>query len=71
MIGWLGTLLLFAGVYGIGYKWRPSFWLMFCGEVLWCIKAYQTSQLDLFVLAALFGMMDVLNWRKWGVKGNE
>ena len=64
-MGWLGTLLLFAGQWQIGSRDRLGFLLVSCGEMLWLCRAVETGQPDLFVLSLVFAGLAGLNFYRW------
>jgi hypothetical protein len=66
MSGWVGSALLLIGSWGVGNKWRHAFLLGLAGELIWTWRAWDTGQVDLFVVCLAFDALYARNWWKWG-----
>ena len=65
-LGWGGSLLLAAGLYGIGNQRRGAFLFSIAGELLWIIKSLMLGMYDLVFICAIFAILAVRSYLKWG-----
>lgn len=67
-LGWIGTGLLIAGIWLLGYKQRSALLFTAAGEAVWVVTAIcrEPFQLDLLLLSALFMVLTMKNWLQWG-----
>ena len=67
-MGWIANLLIFIGTYLVGRKDRRAFVFTAIGEAVWTWVAVQRDMTDLAAVCAVFGLMALWNYRKWGLE---
>lgn len=65
LLGYPASALIFAGLYGLGNKWRGAFVFSFLGEVLWMCKSAYFGYWDLFIMCSAFTVLAVRGYIKW------
>lgn len=66
IMGWIGNVILILGLWSVGNKVRSCFIYTVIGEVLWVIYAVHNRQWDLVTICAVFAVMAIRNFIKWG-----
>jgi hypothetical protein len=64
-LGWIGSIALAAGLYGIGNKKRNAFLLSMLGESLWIIKSCILGMWDLAAICVVFLVLAIRAYRTW------
>ena len=66
MLGWVGNILIVAGMGLVAYKRRSGFVLGIVGNSLWCVRGVQTNQMDLVSIELVVVIVQLFSWWKWG-----
>lgn len=69
--GWVGSLLVFAGLFRIGGRHRDGFIWAFAGEICWIQRGLNTGLVDLTTLSFIFMVLNCINWIRWGRYDNS
>lgn len=63
--GWIGSTLIFVGLYLTGERNRLGFLVGAIAELFWLIYAYTIGSLELGVMAVAFIVIYLRNFTKW------
>lgn len=66
LTGYIGSALIFVGIWRVGSRDRSGFIWAFIGELLWVQRGIETGLLDLTLLSIAFVILNGLNWVRWG-----
>lgn len=70
MIGWIGNVFIVIGLYKIADKWRHAFLFSIAGESCWMVNSYFRADWALFSICAVFNVMALRSFVKWGRSGS-
>ena len=71
LMGWIGNVILVLGLWLVGNKKRSCFLYTVVGETIWSAYAVHNQQWDLATICALFAMLALRNFIKWGKKSGS
>lgn len=71
MIKWVGNVLIVVGLWKIGDKWRHAFLFSIAGETCWMLASALSGDWALFSICAVFNIMAVRSWLKWGKEAKK
>lgn len=70
-ISWIGNAFIVAGLYKIADKWRHAFLFSIVGESCWMLASFLRGDWALFSICAVFNIMALRSWIKWGAAASE
>jgi hypothetical protein len=65
-VTWVANALVLVGLYLAGNKARSAFAFTAVGETIWAASAAAERRWDLASICAVFAVLAVVNYRKWG-----
>jgi FAD/FMN-containing dehydrogenase len=66
ILGWFGSVSIFAGLYGVAHKRRKAFFFSFFGEAAWLVKSTYIQAWDLFAMTLAFAVLAAYGYWAWG-----
>lgn len=66
ILGWFGSVSIFAGLYGVAHKKRKAFFFSFFGEAAWLVKSTYIQAWDLFAMTLAFAFLAAYGYWAWG-----
>lgn len=66
IIGWLGSVCIFAGLYGVAHKRRNAFFFSIVGELAWVVKSVYLHAWDLLSMTIAFAVLAAYGYYAWG-----
>jgi len=72
MIGWIANVFILLGIGMIAYKKRSGFIMGTIGNTLWCVKGFQTGQVDLITIEMIIVVLQLfsyINWKRQDERG--
>lgn len=66
MLAWIGNIFLVLGLYGVGNRVRRAFLAYIVGEACWVIQATSKHDWALASICAVFLLMAIRSYVKWG-----
>ncbi len=65
---WVANVILIVGLFLVGERKRSAFVWTAAGEALWLGASLAEGRLDMAFICAVFLVMAVVNYFKWGKK---
>lgn len=66
ILGWLGSVAIFAGLYGVTKKRKGAFLFSVAGESAWLVKASYIHAWDLLAMTTVFLALALYGYYAWG-----
>lgn len=64
-LGWIGNLVLIAGMASMSPKRRWPFALLVIGEAIWTVHAIRRGSFDMATICVVFVSLALVNFLKW------